>query len=147
MGLLMRKSPWYQAGLAFGCMQCGRCCSGPEEGYVWAGKDEIATIAKHLEMTTPQMREQYVRRVGRRESLVEQNVSNDCIFLIPDDQGQKTCRIYPVRPRQCRTWPFWPSNLSSPVDWADAQRRCGGINRGIVHSCDDIEAKRKATSE
>ena len=37
----------------------------------------------------------------------------DCVFLKEDpERGRKTCSIYPVRPLQCRTWPFWPENLA-----------------------------------
>lgn len=92
------------------------------------------------------MRRKYVRKIGRRFSLVERSDNNDCIFLTLKADGGKHCRIYPARPAQCMTWPFWPSNLTSPQSWALVSLRCGGINRGTIHSCDEIEAKRKATS-
>lgn len=141
------KPPWYAAGLAFECGQCGRCCAGPEEGYVWVTDQEIREIAQALRITEQQMRSTYVRRVGRRQSLKESRGSNDCIFLAPNDKGGKGCRIYDVRPRQCRTWPFWPGNLRHPDNWAYAQRRCPGVNKGALHFLDEIEAKRKSTAE
>ena len=32
----------------------------------------------------------------------------------------RACTVYPVRPLQCRTWPFWPENLSSKQSWDHA---------------------------
>ena len=146
MKLFAHKPRWYASGLTFECRQCGRCCAGPEEGYVWVTDRDIATIAAHLGITEKQMRRQYVRRVAGRTSLIEAP-NNDCIFLRPNDKGAKGCSIYSVRPTQCRTWPFWTSNLQSPDTWAIAQMRCRGMNRGPLHTCDQIEAQRNATRE
>ena len=50
MNILSKKNkiPWYVAGLAFECQQCGGCCSGPAEGFVWATDAEIAAVAGTL---------------------------------------------------------------------------------------------------
>ncbi|MCD4825220.1 MAG: YkgJ family cysteine cluster protein [Phycisphaerae bacterium] len=133
--------PWFVAGLAFECVECGRCCAGPEEGYVWATEDELDEIATYLKMTPKVFRKKYVRRVGRGFSLIEKK-SKDCIFL---ENGR--CSIYSVRPTQCRTWPFWHSNLKEPDDWAMAGMRCLGINRGPLHPAVDILKKADATRE
>eukprot|EP00961_Rhodomonas_salina_P046921 629705-Rhodomonas_salina.2 len=29
-------------------------------------------------------------------------------------KGKAICSLYEARPKQCRTWPFWPENLASP---------------------------------
>jgi len=146
MNVFAKHPPWYAAGLAFGCTECGSCCAGPEEGYVWVTDAEIATIAEHLSLTEKQMRRKYVRAVYGRMSLIEGH-NNDCIFLRPNNKGTKDCSVYSVRPSQCRTWPFWPSNLRSPDAWAIAHMRCGGMNRGKLHTCDEIDAQRNATRE
>ncbi len=145
MNLIPRKPPWYVAGLAFECVQCGRCCAGPEEGYVWVTDVEISEIARRLGITATETRRQYVRKACHRMTIVEDAVSRDCIFLKPRPCGGKGCSIYPVRPAQCRTWPFWPINLSSPDAWARSSVRCGGMNRGRLHAVEEIEAARNAT--
>ena len=137
--------PWYADGLAFECVRCGRCCAGPEEGYVWVTREEIAAIAEFLGMAEDDFRNRYVRRVGWRHSLVERAGNKDCIFLTYDANGLSACAIYPVRPVQCRTWPFWPANLKSPAAWSLAAQRCPGINRGRKHAFDDIQQKRSRT--
>lgn len=147
MKLFARKAPWYAAGLAFECAECGACCAGPDEGYVWVTDEDIAAIARHLAISEQEMRARYVRQVAARTSLIEDPVSKDCVFLRPAGQGARSCAIYPVRPVQCRTWPFWPSNLDTPDTWALAQVKCRGVNRGALHTCDEIDAQRKATRE
>ncbi len=138
--------PWYVAGLAFECTGCGDCCAGPAEGYVWVSDDEVIAIARKLGMSEGAFRKQYVRKVGRRFSLVEAP-NRDCIFLQPAKDGVRGCGIYEVRPGQCRTWPFWQSNLGSPEAWSLAAVRCPGINRGPIHPFDEIEGKRLDTRE
>jgi Fe-S-cluster containining protein len=137
------KTPWYAAGLSFACLRCGRCCAGPEEGYVWVTPQEIAAIAGHLGIPEPQVQQTCVRRVGGGFSLRERVGNRDCIFLGAD--GGPGCAIYPVRPTQCRTWPFWPVNLRTPDAWTRAGERCPGINHGRQVDFDEIQAKRDAT--
>lgn len=144
MALFNRKPPWYASGLAFECTVCGRCCAGPEEGYVWITPEEIRTAAVHLDMDEQQFRQQYVRKVGRRFSLTEMPKTRDCVFLEETETG-RGCSIYSVRPSQCRTWPFWPGNLANSQNWQLAGLRCPGINRGRLHDWDEIETQRDAT--
>ena len=144
---IFHRTPWYVAGLAFECQGCGRCCRGPEEGYVWVTAEEIATIARHLKIPEAQMRKKYVRRAAGRYSLVEVKGNRDCVFLDMDEGGCGGCRIYSVRPTQCRTWPFWATNLASADMWAEAGLRCKGINRGRLIDFDEIEIRRRATQE
>lgn len=149
MNLFGTKPKWYQAGLAFECTGCGRCCAGPEEGYVWVTPAEIADMARFMRLDEADFRKRYVRREGKGLSLIEQPANNDCVFLIDvqDEDGQtiRGCQLYPVRPSQCRTWPFWPWNIRSPEAWALAGQRCPGINRGPLHSAEEIERLAGAT--
>ena len=137
------STKWYVAGLCFECGECGRCCSGPGEGYIWVTRPEIELIAEHLKITPGELRRRYLRRVGLRTTIIEHAVTKDCIFLQQVD-AKKLCVIYPVRPNQCRTWPFWPENLSSPDAWNEAAKKCPGINRGKHYSFEQIEKIRKS---
>jgi Fe-S-cluster containining protein len=49
------------------------------------------------------------------------------------------CKIYDVRPSQCRTFPFWKSNLESMAEWEKLKRTCPGIDKGKLYSLEDIE--------
>lgn len=132
------NTKWYAAGLHFECTGCGACCSGPGEGYIWVTRPEIELIAGHLKITPGQLRQKYLRRVGLRTSIIEHGTTKDCIFL-QTVGDKKLCAIYEVRPSQCRSWPFWPENISSPNNWNKAGTRCPGINRGRHYSAEKIE--------
>ena len=140
------KTKWYRHGLAFSCGQCGNCCSGPATGYVWVTKKDIEVIAAHLNLDRDEFQKKFVRRVGFRYSLIEKKTSNDCIFL--DRKGQKPgCQIYPVRPVQCRTWPFWTENIKTLDAWNETAQTCPGINRGKLYSPEAIESIRHNKAE
>ena len=113
---------WYKEGLRFKCTGCGQCCTG-EPGYVWLKPEEITTMATHLGITEEQFIQTYTRSIFGRISLREDRVSYDCIFL-----KDKKCQVYSVRPKQCRTFPWWTENLTSQEDWKIAAQRCEGID-------------------
>jgi Fe-S-cluster containining protein len=133
-----KKTPWYAGGLYFECVQCGNCCAGPAAGYIWVTRPEIKLIADFLRITAKELRKKYIRRVGLRTTIIEHNETRDCIFLQQTGGGKK-CIIYPVRPAQCRTWPFWTDNLKDPAAWGKTSRKCPGINRGRLYCLDEIQ--------
>ena len=130
--------PWYGGGLRFTCTQCGNCCSGAP-GYVWVTARGVRALAKRLEMPVADFQRRHVRNVGVRMSLREKR-DGDCDWLRRLDDGRAICGVYEDRPSQCRTWPFWDENLSSPEAWAEASRDCPGINNGQHHPLPVIQA-------
>ncbi|MBI1335929.1 MAG: YkgJ family cysteine cluster protein [Phycisphaera sp.] len=122
---------WYADGLRFSCTQCGNCCTGPT-GYVFFNDAEAAAMAKALGITLPDFYRQYTRRVGNRLSLNEtrSEYGYDCVFLRRDAEGKALCSVYLARPTQCKTWPFWPENLTSKRAYAAVARRCPGVTEG-----------------
>jgi len=118
------SEPWYRDGLRFQCTRCGNCCTGPP-GVVWVTDEEIEAIALHRGEPFDQLQVLYTRTIARKRSLREKQ-NGDCIFY---DRAQG-CTIYPVRPRQCRTWPFWESNLKTEQDWQRTCEVCPGAGQG-----------------
>lgn len=125
--------PWYAEGLRFSCVHCGNCCSG-SPGYVRFSAAELERMAAYLGIGTDEFLRRYARKRGGRWSLreIESNGGYDCVFLEREVQGATRCSIYPVRPEQCRTWPFWPENLESKEAWESAAKTCPGMNRGEI---------------
>jgi Fe-S-cluster containining protein len=134
----MSEKPWYHQGLKFKCSECGDCCTGAP-GFVWVNNEEIAALALRLQMEVAAFEEQYVRKVGVRKSLVEYE-NGDCVFF---DGKKRNCTVYEDRPRQCRTWPFWDSNLRNPAAWQETCESCPGSGKGKLHQLEQIEALRK----
>lgn len=134
------ETPWYADGLNFTCSGCGDCCTGGE-GYVWVNKEEIHAIAKMIGMEhdIDTFLSNYTRKVGIRYSLKEYS-NGDCYFF--DNQTRK-CTVYDARPRQCKTWPFWDSNLKSEKAWKETCDVCPGSGQGKLYSLEKIEAQRK----
>jgi len=99
-------------------------------------REDISAAARFLRLSEEQFLERYCRRVLFRISLLE-HPNGDCVFLTPSG-----CAIYPVRPLQCRTFPFWAHVLSSPTAWEAVKQRCPGVGRGRLYSRAEIEAIR-----
>jgi len=88
------------------CSSCeGNCCIG-ESGYIWCTPKEVNEMAEFLNLDRQEFIQTYTRKVGYRISLKELKIKGSfhCIFFDADKKG---CQIYPVRPTQCRTFPFW----------------------------------------
>lgn len=131
---MTEPSPWYQQGLRFQCTQCGNCCSGAP-GYVWVNEEELKAIADYRGQSLGETRINHTKLVGQRMTLRE-FANGDCTFLDPQT---RRCAIYPVRPVQCRTWPFWNSNLESPSAWNEAQQTCPGMGIGPLTPIETIQ--------
>ena len=133
---------WYEEGLPFSCTACGACCkSRGEYGHVYLREEEVVAIARHLEMDPVE----FVR--------TQVHVEDGWITLLPGlprcqflgDDGR--CGIYPVRPVQCRTWPFWDLNLERRVWEEEVNPTCPGSRAGAVHAADRIDAIARATED
>ena len=129
--------PWYQDGLRFRCTRCGNCCTGAP-GYVWVNDEEIDALAAHLGEPTEDVRAVHTRAVGNRRSLRER-ANGDCVFY----DREAGCTVYPVRPPQCRTWPFWESNLVTPETWEHTCRVCPGSGQGELIPVEEITRRMK----
>jgi uncharacterized protein len=126
------SNPWYQPGLRFTCTQCGDCCTGAP-GFVWVDDAELAAIAEFLGEPIEEVRGLMTRETMRGRTLREK-ANGDCVFY---EKG-KGCTIYPVRPAQCRTWPFWESNVASPETWRETCKVCPGSGRGELIPAEEI---------
>ena len=129
------ENPWYHEGLRFECSGCGNCCTGAP-GFVWVNQAEIEAMANHLEMEISEFEKQYVRQIGIRRSLKELPKSYDCVFL---NSSTKECQVYEHRPRQCRTWPFWDSNIKTPESWKQTCEACPGSGKGKLYQLEEIQ--------
>jgi uncharacterized protein len=125
-----------EIGLRFTCTQCGNCCTGPT-GFVLFTDDEAGAMAEDLGITKEKFFKQYTRDTIVGRSLNENEVDGfgyDCVFLTREEKTGKTgCSIYKSRPEQCRTWPFWKSNLTGKRAWKGASSGCPGMDTGSLH--------------
>lgn len=135
-------------GLRFTCTMCGNCCTGPE-GYVLVNDAEVAALAARLGLGDAEFRKQYTHTSIAGLSLTERlsPFGRDCIFLDRDKvPGKAVCGVYEDRPRQCRTWPFWKSNLHTRRHWERAKQICPGMDRGTFVPVEEVRIRRSEIS-
>ena len=130
-----RSSPsdreyFFDDGLCFECQGCGDCCTG-DPGTVYVAPGEIERIAAHLGISVDGMRHRYCYPFRDSCSLKEAPDGRCCFY----DNG---CTIYPVRPRQCRSFPFWFDIMRSEKRWLRTARQCPGIGKGRRYSRQEI---------
>ncbi len=125
-----RPQPWYQDGLRFACTRCGACCKG--EGFVWVDEREVSELADSMRLSVDDFGRRFLRQVGSRLALID-GPDGACIFW---DDG---CRVYPARPTQCRTFPFWRQNLVTEGSWQQVAQESPGVGRGKLYSLAEIE--------
>ena len=130
MNRLDQRSYFFDEGIRFECRRCGACCTGCP-GVVRVNEKEIAGIAAHLDISGSEVVDAVVYRWQNGYSIKEAS-DGRCLFF------EDGCRIYPVRPIQCRTFPFWFSNLRSEIRWNKIRNQCPGIGSGRLYTKAEI---------
>ena len=130
--------PFYEHNpLHFSCTQCGKCCMTGGEYHVFLTVAEAHRIRDYLQLSKAWFRRRYLRRLEEGDLVLADGNGDRCIFL--DEEGQ--CSVYPVRPLQCRTYPFWPELAGNARAWHSEAKRCEGINRGKAIPVSSIRRK------
>lgn len=114
--------------LRFHCTGCGACCSGGPDYHVFLDDEEAEAIRRYLGLTTAWFKRRYLRRTPGGDRVLNNGGGGRCVFLTSENR----CRIYAVRPLQCRTYPWWPETLTTPAAWRREASRCEGIGQGEV---------------
>ena len=127
---LVRRSYFFDEGISFECCKCGKCCTGAP-GTIYVSRSEIDAIADQLQMAVKKFYSDYLYPYKDSYSICEDRQGR-CLFF---DDG---CMIYELRPSQCRTFPFWFSNLRSEKRWRQVAAQCPGIGRGRHFTKDEI---------
>ncbi|MCB0340664.1 MAG: YkgJ family cysteine cluster protein [Pseudobdellovibrionaceae bacterium] len=127
---------WYKEGVRFECQGSGKCCaSRGAYGYVYLTLSDRRRMAKELNLPTSTFTRQYCEKTDGYYHLKSSDKQKDCMFL----NGAR-CEIYHGRPVQCRTWPFWPENMSAKAWNKDVASFCPGIGKGRKYSANEIES-------
>ena len=121
---------FFDQGIRFTCQRCGACCTGAP-GIVRVGPADIEAIAAYLNLTVPRLFQASLTSWNGGPCIREDD-DGRCVFFADG------CRIYPVRPTQCRAFPFWFNHLRSEDRWVALTRQCPGIGRGRRYSKEEI---------
>jgi Fe-S-cluster containining protein len=105
---------------------------------VWVNDDDLSAIAAFRGETLIEVQTLYTRW-ARRVRTLREKLNGDCVFY----DREKGCTIYPVRPPQCRTWPFWESNVVTPEAWEKTCAVCPGSGKGELIPVEEITRRLK----
>ena len=93
----------------FKCQGCGACWR-IKNGIVRVGDDEVRRIAAFLGMTEQEFIDRETEIAPDRKKLIlKSRPDESCVYLTDDNR----CRIHPVKPDKCRTFPFEWTNADS----------------------------------
>jgi len=125
---------FYADGIRFECQGSGNCCRARgEDTYVYLDYGDRLRLSRLLGMSAAELRRRFL---AKTQGLVHiKDPARDCIFL-----ENNRCSVYDARPRQCRTWPFWPENMKRRVWENEIAPFCPGIGKGRLYSAAAIEA-------
>jgi len=121
-------------GIRFACQCSSKCCRF-RDGYdrVYVSLAERRGLARALGVTTAAFTRKYCVPAEGRFSL--RGRDGACVFL---EKG--LCSVYEARPLQCRTWPFWPENMSRDA-WREVSAFCPGVGKGPLIPAATIRRK------
>ena len=133
---MLNPSPvFYEKGLRFECTGCGACCkTHGDYAYVYLNDKDQTAAASLLKLKLVDFLNAHCRTDANGNVHLTM-VEGNCNFL----DGEDRCRIYAVRPMQCRTWPFWTENLIEEEWNGPVTQCCPGIGKGRLYSKEEIE--------
>jgi hypothetical protein len=94
------------------------------EGEVYLTEEDLTRIAAHLSLKPADFEAQHVLRTTRSLRL-RKPPDRQCLF-----HREGRCSIHPIKPVQCRVFPFWPEIIESAEAWDETARNCPGMNKG-----------------
>jgi uncharacterized protein len=81
-------------------------------------------MALHVGLSAKAFEDKYVVRFKHLLRL-RKPLGSQCHFL--KDGG---CSVHPVKPVQCRLYPFWPELVENRAKWEGERAVCPGIGKG-----------------
>jgi hypothetical protein len=133
---------YQQTPLRFECTGCGACCLGGPGHFVAVSAAEAEDIREHLALQPGWFRRRYLVSLEGGRQGIRLEADGRCPFLGQD----RRCRIYALRPAQCRSYPWWPEIVNTKAGWAAEARRCEGMNRGATVPVSTIERELRTTA-
>jgi Fe-S-cluster containining protein len=115
---------------------CTKCCE--QKGFVYFTERDIERTAEFLSMPKEKFESRFIYRT-RNTRRLRTPQHGQCIFL-----GDGGCSIHPVKPAQCRIFPFWPELVESAKEWHGTAAWCPGMGKGELVQ---IEMAREQAAE
>jgi len=157
----IKLSKLIESGIEFSCQMCGACCRGFKEGEVYLYKDDIARLAKLLDLTSKaglrKFAKKYLKVVddsffwkepGAARAKTYRYKTLGFKFIGDDEHCQflkdNKCTVHESRPFQCRAFPIgWNMLINSVKNFIDYSKKCPALhnsleNKGKFYSKEEI---------
>lgn len=140
----MARTSWWSEGIRFQCQGSGKCCaSRGSYGFVYLTLEDRRALAQHLGIRTAEFTRKYCGKTDGFFHLKDEPGNPDCAFL----EGGNRCGVYEARSIQCRTWPFWPENMSPKAWRREVVAFCPGVGKGPLVKPATVEQELKKQEE
>ena len=111
---------------------CTKCCE--VRGFVYLSEQDLVRAARFLRISAQEFEAKYVIRYPTLLRL-RKPLNAQCHFL-----NAGGCSIHPVKPTQCRLYPYWPELVEDRQAWQEEAKSCPGIGKGdLVQIGDALE--------
>jgi Fe-S-cluster containining protein len=118
--------------MRFSCQPgCTRCCT--QKGWVYLSVGDVSCLAAFLGMSAGELQRRYVYSTKHTLRLRKPRQGH-CPFLKAEG-----CSVHPVKPTQCRVFPFWPELTEDKKEMEETAQWCPGIGKGDVVSAETLE--------
>ncbi len=87
-------------------------------------EENLRQIAEYVGMPEKVFERKYVVRYKHLLRLRKPR-NSQCHFLT-----EEGCSVHPVKPVQCRLYPFWPELVEKRANWEAERKMCPGIGKG-----------------
>jgi Fe-S-cluster containining protein len=109
--------------LRFACQPgCTKCCD--TRGFVYITENDLQRMAAYVGLSAKAFEKRYVVRFKQLLRL-RKPPKSQCHFLT-----EGGCSVHPVKPVQCRLYPFWPELVETRANWDTEGVLCPGIGKG-----------------
>jgi len=109
--------------LRFSCQPgCTKCCE--VQGFVYLTEGDLQNMAEYVGLPARAFEDKYVVRFKQLLRLRKPRRAQ-CHFLTKEG-----CSVHPVKPVQCRLYPFWPELVEERAQWEAERKMCPGIGKG-----------------
>jgi Fe-S-cluster containining protein len=106
--------------MKFSCKNCGKCCQG--NGFVYLELKNVIDISNYLKIKRDDFIKNFLNCDGDDKYYLG-GINKPCPFY------ENECKIYEVRPYQCRCYPFWYYIVRSKKDWNNEAKLCKGMTK------------------
>lgn len=103
----------------FTCEKCGECCK--VDGYVYLKKGEAEKIAQYIAIPVDEFKRKFTDWRMLQGRVLKQ-VGTECVFLV-----DRRCVVYPARPVQCSSFPYWKHVINDSDEWEHLKTFCPGV--------------------